>query len=251
MARKARVTVNNNYVHVLTVGNDGIRPFADNKMKKTYLECIMYSIKKYNITLIAYSIMDSHSHLLFKVSDKRKLSYFMTYLNSMFARIHNKELSHDGKVFKDRFKAEIIDGRMHICECIKFIQSDPLRLQIVDKLELYRYTSYYEYQNDAILIDLVDSGRHFNPSPRAMQSMMKTPSEFKFLECILRSREYDDTIFEYVINKYNVLDENDLNDVGILYSVAKAIRELTYMNISELSIQLGVSIEKILSVLVD
>ena len=67
----------------------------------------MYLInEKYNIKIIAYCIMNNHTHMLLETTDLKNLSKYMQSLNTRYGKYYNKKYNRVGYVFRDRYKAE-------------------------------------------------------------------------------------------------------------------------------------------------
>ena len=67
----------------------------------------MYEIKdKYNAKIIAYCIMNNHTHMLIETKTTENLSKYMHCLNTRYGIYYNKKYKRTGYVFRDIYKAE-------------------------------------------------------------------------------------------------------------------------------------------------
>ena len=65
-----------------------------------------------------------------------------------------------GYVWQGRFKSEVIDSDVYLRKCLEYIHNNPVRAQMVNRVEEYPWSSYFKYhgiknQNfeDKIVVD--------------------------------------------------------------------------------------------------
>ena len=103
----------------------------------------MYKIKEeHNINIIAYCIMNNHTHMLGETQVIEQLSKYMQRINTTYGKYYNKKYSRVGYVFRDRYKAEGIYSEKHLYNCIKYIHNNPVKAGICNKAEEYPYSNY-------------------------------------------------------------------------------------------------------------
>lgn len=103
----------------------------------------MYEIKdKYNIKIIAYCIMNNHTHILIETELIENLSKYMHCLNTRYGLYYNKKYKRVGYVFRDRYKAEGIYSEEQLYSCIKYIYDNPVKAGICSKPENYEFSNY-------------------------------------------------------------------------------------------------------------
>lgn len=150
MPRFSRGSINTTYFHVMTQGINKSYIFDKPKDIKYYIK-IMYELKKeHNLEIIAYCIMNNHTHMLIHAEKIKELSKFMQKLNSKYARFYNKKYNRIGYVFRDRFKAEGIYSEKQYYTCIKYIYDNPVKAGICDKPDEYPYSDYKPIINEMI-----------------------------------------------------------------------------------------------------
>ena len=64
--------------------------YKEDNLKLAYLRILKKYIEESDLKLIAYCIMGTHSHLLFKVERVKDLIKCMSKLNTTFAKYYNK-----------------------------------------------------------------------------------------------------------------------------------------------------------------
>ena len=120
----------------------------------------MYLInEKYNIKIIAYCIMNNHTHMLLETTDLKNLSKYMQSLNTRYGKYYNKKYKRVGYVFRDRYKAEGIYSEEQLYNCINYIYNNPVKAGICEKAEEYSFSNYRKINiksnKDYIFIDAI------------------------------------------------------------------------------------------------
>jgi putative transposase len=77
------------------------------------------------------------------------LSEFMKDLKQTFSRFYNKRHNRKGFFWSERFKSVIVDNGDTLINCLAYIDLNPVRANIVEKPEAYRWSSIgYHVQRD-------------------------------------------------------------------------------------------------------
>ncbi len=93
----------------------------EERHKELLEDCIKRYKEKYNIFILERSIMDNHVHLVMSVRCVEDLSNFMRDMNSVFARIFNRQMGRCGNVVMDRFKSVVILSKRSLIDVIRYI----------------------------------------------------------------------------------------------------------------------------------
>lgn len=142
MPRFPRNYLDTSFFHVMSQGINRNFIFEDPIDIKFYIKN-MYEIKdKYNIKIIAYCIMNNHTHLLIETELIENLSQYMHCLNTRYGLYYNKKYKRVGYVFRDRYKAEGIYSEEQLYSCIKYIYDNPVKAGICRKPEDYEFSNY-------------------------------------------------------------------------------------------------------------
>lgn len=145
MPRISRSNIHASFLHVITQGIDKSYIFNNHEDIKFYIK-LMYKLKEeYQINIIAYCIMNNHTHMLIESKDIAKLSMYMHRLNSKYGHYYNKKHQRVGYVFRDRFKSEEIKDINHFYNCIKYIYDNPVKAGITKTAKEYPFSNYKEY----------------------------------------------------------------------------------------------------------
>ena len=148
MPRSPRNYLNTSFFHVMSQGINKEFIFNNAVDIKFYIKN-MYEIKdKYHIEIIAYCIMNNHTHLLIKTNIIKNLSQYMHCLNTKYGLYYNKKYNRVGYVFRDRYKAEGIYSEKQLYHCIKYIFNNPVKAGICNKAEEYEFSNYKKMKDD-------------------------------------------------------------------------------------------------------
>ena len=153
MPRIARKDMNTSFFHVIVQGVNKEFIFTKDNYKRKYLKLLKATKEEYLIDIISYVIMYNHAHILLHTENIIGLSNFMKKVNEDYGRYYNYMENRVGHIFRDRFLSEPITNQKYLLNCIAYIHNNPVKANIVDKCENYRYSSYSDYLNMTGFID--------------------------------------------------------------------------------------------------
>ena len=148
LPRVARKDLNTPFLHVMVQGVNKEYIFNKESYIKEYLNIIDKLKKDYNITFIAYCIMNNHAHFLVYVKDIKEFGKFMQKVNLRYSNLYNREENRCGVIFRNRYRTESISDIKYLINCIKYIHENPVKAGIVQKCEDYKFSSYKDYINN-------------------------------------------------------------------------------------------------------
>ncbi|MDD7983555.1 transposase [Lentisphaera marina] len=166
-------------------GEKNFYPF-DHKEKQMFIDLMNKYLKLYKIELLSYCIMSNHFHLVLyspgRISTEEiknrwqdfyghskghyhpeplwespktieqwgqrlsDVSDFMKVLQQSFTAWYNRTHNRRGHFWADRFKSVILGGGNSLLRCIKYVELNPLRADILDENNNYIYSSYGIYK---------------------------------------------------------------------------------------------------------
>lgn len=155
MPRTARVTMENACYHIITRGNQKQLVFMETVDYKSYLSILVKYKKRYKFKLYCFCLMPNHVHLIMEVKDPALLNKIMRGLNLSYTLYFNDKYQKVGHLWQDRFKSKIIEKDAYLLECINYIETNPLRANLVSRLNEYSWSSYnFKSINNDILDNL-------------------------------------------------------------------------------------------------
>ena len=147
MARPLRIEYEGAYYHVLSRGNKQEAIFLDDNDRQTFLKTIARMSERFDVTIIAYVLMDNHYHLLIR-TNRANLSKSMQWLGTTYTTIFNLRNFQVGHLFQGRFKSILVENEAYLLQLSYYIHRNPLRAGIVQRLIDYPWSSYPVYAYD-------------------------------------------------------------------------------------------------------
>lgn len=142
--RRARVTYQGAYHHVMNRGHNGEDIFYGGANKNFFLENLEENIKKYRIRIFAYCILDNHYHLILENSSGQ-LSEFIKSINGKYGMYYRKKEGGKGYVFQNRFKSTLIQDDFYLRMSIGYVLLNPVKAGKVQKFNDYNWSSIKDY----------------------------------------------------------------------------------------------------------
>ncbi len=151
MPRISRESYATSFFHVMVQGIKKEYIFNNKITMNKYIELLKSEKEKFNIEILAYCVMDNHTHLLIYTEKIKEMSLFMHTVNQKFAQFYNYvNQGRVGYVFRDRYKSEPIYNEQSLIRCIRYIHNNPVKANIVKSPKEYKYSSYNEYFDKSI-----------------------------------------------------------------------------------------------------
>jgi putative transposase len=142
MPRKPRFTLPGVPQHVIQRGNNREPCFFAESDYRRYLEDLQACAEKYACRLHAYVLMTNHVHLLVTPMQERGLGEMMQALGRRYVYYINKTYARTGTLWEGRYKASLVDSDAYLLTCMRYIELNPVRAQMVDHAGEYRWSSY-------------------------------------------------------------------------------------------------------------
>ncbi|MDF2547695.1 MAG: hypothetical protein K0R93_2593 [Anaerosolibacter sp.] len=144
MPRQARERGEFSTYHIIQRGNDRKEIFLSDHDKNRFIETLIKMKNKYNFIIYAYCLMDNHVHLLIN-DNGNDISKIMKSINVSYVLYFNRKYKRCGHFFQNRFRSELITDDTHLLEVSKYIHNNPVKASIVQRPEVYRWSSYRDY----------------------------------------------------------------------------------------------------------
>jgi REP element-mobilizing transposase RayT len=148
MPRKMRVE-ECGYHHVINRGVARSDVFLEDLDKEKFLNILISIAKDYRLFVHSFCLMDNHYHLL--VENRREnLSTAIQQLNAQYAMYFNKKYKRSGHLWQGRFNSYFIFDETYLFTLFKYIETNPLKANISQKIGEYKYSSSYAILKDMI-----------------------------------------------------------------------------------------------------
>lgn len=147
---------------------------------RMYLPGLPYHVVQRGTT----SLMTNHVHFLVMPEQDKAVSNTMKVVGSRYAQYINKKYRRTGPLWEGCHRASLVHSERYLLTCMRYIELNPVRAQIVKCPEEYRWSSYR--------VNAVGDHGWLNPYPEYLQ-MGSTPAE--------RGQAYRELFRQQLINK--------------------------------------------------
>lgn len=154
--RRARVTYQGAYHHVMNRGYDGKPIFKGIKEKENFLTLLKSYSENLKIRVFSYCMMDNHYHLILENSSGR-MSDFLKQLNGNYASSYRGKYGGKGYVFQGRFESTLIQDDSYLISSIAYGLNNPVRAGLVKNFLKYEWSSASQYFSNSKNPDIVDT----------------------------------------------------------------------------------------------
>ena len=142
MARKSRFNIPGIPQHIIQRGNNREPCFFAEEDYYRYLNDLKESAKKNNVAIHAYVLMTNHVHLLVTPGQDFGIAHMMQDLGRKYVRYVNHTYRRTGTLWEGRYKASLVDSEAYLLTCMRYIELNPVRANMVVHPSEYRWSSY-------------------------------------------------------------------------------------------------------------
>ena len=152
MPRRARVIVPGMPHHIVQRGHNKKAVFVEGGDYQYYLDNLVEWKNELGLALYSYCLMTNHIHLIVKANDSvGSIGELMKRLAGRQTRYVNKKENRTGSLWESRYKISPIQTDSYLLQCCRYVELNPVKALMVDKPEIYRWSSY------AIKIGLIEN----------------------------------------------------------------------------------------------
>lgn len=142
MARLPRFVIAGQPQHIILRGNNRDVIFRSEADYLFLLEKLQAACEKHDVQLHAYVLMTNHLHFLMTPNEESGLSKVMQMLGRYYVQYFNFTHNRTGTLFEGRYKASLIDSETYLLSCMRYIELNPVRAQMVGHPSDYPWSSY-------------------------------------------------------------------------------------------------------------
>lgn len=243
MTRVARGSIfgDAKHFHILTAGLPDLEVFKEANMKNFYLAAAEEKAKDTGVSVLAYCVMQNHSHLVVTSDDPSNVSEFMRRLNTTYAKFYNRIRGRNGYVFNGRYESDALKDNDEILAAIYFVHNNPVKEKAAVNSGEYLYGSAKDYLNGLSFIDYDELRRLFKKVPEL--SSFGNHGEYKFKEA--RPNEDCDEVLLDLIKRFNIKDKLALQDPELLKTVIYELQTRSGVSLRDVAVLVGLDREKI------
>lgn len=143
MARLPRFVLPDQPQHIIVRGNNRSEIFCADADYQFYLEKLKLACDKHDCKIHAYVLMTNHVHLLITPQEENSLSKAMQMLGRYYVQYYNYTYQRTGTLWEGRYKATLIDSEVYLLTCMRYIELNPVRADMVGHPSDYPWSSYF------------------------------------------------------------------------------------------------------------
>jgi putative transposase len=143
MARLPRFVIPDQPQHVIVRGNNRAEIFCAEADYKFYLEKLQLACDKHGCKRHAYVLMTNHLHLLITPQEEQGIGKAMQMLGRYYVQYYNYTYQRTGTLWEGRYKATLIDAESYFLTCMRYIELNPVRADMVAHPSDYPWSSYH------------------------------------------------------------------------------------------------------------
>lgn len=142
MPRKPRFYLPGIPAHIVQRGHSREPVFFESSDYRAYLDWLKEAAERYDCDIHAYVLMTNHIHLLVTPEAKESISRMMQYVGRRYVPYINHTYGTSGSIWEGRYKASLISDEQYLLNCMRYIELNPVRANMVDSPGQYRWSSY-------------------------------------------------------------------------------------------------------------
>ncbi len=154
MPRKPRFIIPGVPVHVVQRGRSKEPVFYNEVDYQVYLKWLKEAAERYHCQIHAYVLMTNHIHLLSTPKEESGITRLMQYLGRHYVPYINQTYGGSGSIWEGRYKASLVQEETYLLACMRYIELNPVRANMVKAPGQYRWSSFHrngEGENDDLL----------------------------------------------------------------------------------------------------
>ena len=127
--------------HVNGKAVQGTSLFRDDVDRLCFLGRLQEQARLSQWTILSYSLMTTHYHLLLRLQ-KPSLSSGFRRLNSLYAKDYNRRHDRRGALWQRRFYDSLIESDEHLLEAVRYIARNATRANAAENPEHWPWCNY-------------------------------------------------------------------------------------------------------------
>ena len=129
-------------VHIIRRGINRETIFRDDRDHLVFLKILRDAATRFGLAVHGFVLMATHYHALATPGDCVALPHAMKEVGERYVRYFNRKYERIGTVWTGRYRAIPVDSAMYWLTCLRYIEQNPVRSNIVGSPEQYTWSSY-------------------------------------------------------------------------------------------------------------
>jgi putative transposase len=142
MPRPPRIFEPGISVHVIQRGHNRMAIFRHHADYEWYLTFISEAAEQTGVLVHAFTLMSNHTHAIVTPERREALPRMMKIAGGKYTNYFNKSYTQIGSVWNGRYRALLINDERYWLTCLRYVEQNPVRANIVKEPGAYRWSSY-------------------------------------------------------------------------------------------------------------
>ena len=160
MPRKIRITEPGIY-HIINRGVERRNIFLEPTDYEYMFDLLSKIVKDYKIILHTFCLMTNHYHILLETKE-HNLSKVVQFVNDKYAKYFNKKYTRSGHLWQGRYKSYALYDDAHFWIVAKYIERNPIKANMVQNIEDYRFQSYFQWKNKTDDLSILNDSKIYD-----------------------------------------------------------------------------------------
>ena len=140
MSRSARIVIPDYPYHITQRGNYRQNVFIDDDDRIKYLSWIDEYSKRYQLSILAFCLMNNHVHFITIPGKEDSLSKVFSIVNMRHSQYLNKRMGESGHLWQGRFYSCVLDEN-YLIASLRYVENNPVRAGILKEAWKWKWSS--------------------------------------------------------------------------------------------------------------
>ena len=142
MPRRPRIKLAELPQHIVQRGTNREPCFLAEEDYHFYLHWLEKAAADWHCAIHAYALMTNHVHLLLTPETGTGIAKLMQAVGRRYVQYINRSYRRTGSLWEGRYKSCVIQAETYLLACMRYIELNPVRAEMVDDPAHYRWSSY-------------------------------------------------------------------------------------------------------------
>src|SRR3954469_14526719 len=129
-------------LHLRHRGNNRCAVFGDDEDYESYLLMLESAMRRYDVAVHGFILMTTRTHMQVTPTTEDGTSWAMKELGGRYVGYFNRKYDRVGTLWTGRYRAKPINSERYWLTCLRYIEQNPARANVVMLPEQYRWSSY-------------------------------------------------------------------------------------------------------------
>ncbi|MEO7623026.1 MAG: transposase [Gallionella sp.] len=142
MPRRPRIKLADVPQHVVQRGINREPCFFAEEDYHFYLHWLQKSAADWHCAIHSYVLMTNHVHLLVTADRPDGIAKLMQSIGRRYVQYINRSYRRTGSLWEGRYKSSLVQAETYLLSCMRYIELNPVRANMVNDPAQYRWSSY-------------------------------------------------------------------------------------------------------------